>query len=91
MEKVVLKNNEMYRDILDRIKLVIMQKVVIEKKAQDTNNRTNLGNCTFWFQKAADSDNHYLIFDKDTALWDLDRIKEDLDTLEYYIYKRSIY
>lgn len=91
MEKVVLKNNELYREYLDRIKIAIMKKAIYEKRAQDGNNRTILGNSSFWFQKGAEDDNYYLIFDRDTALWDLDRIKIDLENLELALAKQTIY
>lgn len=91
MEKVVLRNNDLYREWLDRIKLVIMQKALFEKRIQDGDNRTILGNCSFWFQKEHEGENYYLVFDRDPTLWDLDHLKIDLENLEYAIYKRSIY
>lgn len=91
MEKVVLKNNEAYRETIDKIKRLIMQKAIYEKRAQNVDNKTYLGNCAFWFQKDPESETHYLIFDKDTAMWDMAAISEDMENLEYSILKKSIY
>lgn len=92
MEKVVIKrDNELYREWLDRIKLLLMKKAVVERKAQNGDNRTIIGNCSFWFQKEQNGDNFFLIFDKPPELWNLDQVKQDLEALEYTIYKQSIY
>ena len=92
MEKVVIKkDNELVREWLDRIKLLLMKKAIVEKKPQNGDNRTIIGNCSFWFQKEHNGENFYLVFDRDPVLWDLDRIKNDLEQLEYTIYKQSIY
>ena len=91
MEKVILKKNDDYREYIERIKQVLMKKTITEKKAQNQDNKTLLGNCAFWFQKDPKTENYYLIFDKDTASWDLERLKMDLEYLEYNIYKSTIY
>lgn len=91
MEKVIIKNNDLHREFIDRIKTVIMKKTIFERKAQNSENKTILGNCSFWFQKELDGENYFLIFDKHISLWDIDRIKTDLENLEYIIYKQSIY
>lgn len=91
MDKVVLRDNQLYREWLDRIKLLLMRKAIFEKRRQDAENRTVIGNCSFWFQKEHDGENYFLIFDKDPSLWDLDRLKIDIENLELAIYKQSIY
>lgn len=91
MDKVILRDNQLYREWLDRIKILLMRKAIFEKRKQDVDNKTVLGNSSFWFQKEHNGENFFLIFDKDPTLWDLDRLKIDIENLELAIYKQSIY
>lgn len=87
-QKLLLNVDEQYTKILRRIKDLLMMKAYKQGIPQFENNKTFLGDQSFWFQQAEDN-NFYLVYTTPPETWDMDSVLEDVLELEHELYYKE--
>ena len=89
MTKVYIENKP-DKEFYNRVKDLLLQKHHSNMIPFTEDNKTNLGNVTFWFKSDTQKKEVYLIYTLPVEEWNIDAMKNDMYVLDEQLNRRYV-